>query len=101
MKKIILFFIIIIILFLAFRKLDSRSFTAEELGIEELSSSFDADGDGRTWEQGYLYGSMQYNNNVVMSSTPSDDWLISHDFELEAGKNYKGTFSVRASIPST
>lgn len=57
----------------------------------------DADGDGRTWEQGYLYGSMQYNNNVVMSSTPSDDWLISHDFELEAGKNYKGTFSARAS----
>lgn len=46
MKKIILFFIIIIILFVAFRKLDSRSFSAEELGIEELSSSFDADGDG-------------------------------------------------------
>ena len=35
MKKIILFFIIIIILFLAFRKLDSRSFTAEELIFKE------------------------------------------------------------------
>ena len=54
----------------------------------------DADGDGRTWSQGYSYGSMQY-NNAYNSTTPSDDWLISHDFELKAGKNYKGTFAIK------
>lgn len=56
----------------------------------------DADSDGRTWTAGYTTACMQY-NNPYNSSTPSDDWLVSHDFELEAGKNYRGTFSVRAS----
>lgn len=86
MKKIILFFIIIIILFLAFRKLDSRSFSAEELGIEELSSSFDADGDGiDDWHdimlgaREYIETNPKYKSSYYEGGYPNDGYGVCTD----------------------
>lgn len=86
MKKIILFFIIIIILFVAFRKLDSRSFSAEELGIEELSSSFDADGDGiDDWHdimlgaREYIETKPKYKSSYYEGGYPNDGYGVCTD----------------------
>lgn len=58
----------------------------------------DANGDGHTWARStYNGGCMEYNGGTSYNPFgPADDWLISHDFYLEAGKSYKGTFSQRA-----
>ena len=41
---------------------------------------------------------MQYNNPTYPpSTTASDDWLISHSFYLEAGKNYKFAIDIKTS----
>ena len=72
----------------------SCTFTSEELKAWQI---VDADGDGRVWTQAYS-GGMQYNNTVYpVSTTPSDDWLISHVFYLEAGKNYKFGMDIKTS----
>lgn len=56
----------------------------------------DANQNSRTWAIAYYGGSMQYNGGVIDNPpVPADDWLISHDFQLEAGKEYKGTFKVK------
>lgn len=72
----------------------SCTFTSEELKAWQI---VDADGDGRMWTQAYS-GGMQYNNPVYPpSTTASDDWMISHAFYLEAGKNYKFAIDIKTS----
>lgn len=50
--------------------------------------------DSRQWEAAYNGGSIQFNGGWN-TPEPSDDWIISHDFIFEAGKEYKGTFDVK------
>ncbi|MBO8477204.1 MAG: carboxypeptidase regulatory-like domain-containing protein [Bacteroidetes bacterium] len=70
------------------------TFTTEELKAWQI---VDADNDGRVWSAGYT-GGMQYNNPTYPpSTTASDDWLISHSFYLEAGKNYKFAIDIKTS----
>lgn len=62
----------------------------------ESWSIIDANNDSRVWTLANLGGSMQYNGGVIDNPpVAADDWFISHDFELEAGKEYKGTFKVK------
>lgn len=62
----------------------------------ESWSIIDANNDSRVWTLASLGGSMQYNGGIIDNPpVAADDWFISHDFELEAGKEYKGTFKVK------
>lgn len=72
------------------------SFDSDEAAASWLV--VDANGDGHTWARSvYNGGCMEYNGGTYSTQFgPADDWLISHDFYLEAGKSYKGTFSQRA-----
>lgn len=63
----------------------------------ESWSIVDADNNGRTWSMmEYTGGAMQYNGGIIDNPpVAADDWLISHDFYFEAGKQYKFTFQTK------
>lgn len=72
----------------------SCSFTTPE----EINSwtILDANQDNRSWTATYNGGSMSYNGGIIDNPpVAADDWLISHDFYLETGKTYKGTFKAK------